>query len=463
MLLSNVLFAFFASFTLIACDLPHSASTLNVSTTKVITPMSSKDFVTRTGSQLMLNGQPFRFAGANMHWLGMDDSTQYVSQFRVNDGLDAAKEMGATVVRAHNLGISTGCSNCIEPQLGQFNEDAFAHHDYAIKAAHDHSIRLIIPLTDNWHYPAGGKHNFTNWRGITNENEFYTNTQVINDFKDYIQKFLNHVNTYTGRAYKDDPTILAWETGNELKPSTIWTQTISTYIKSIDHNHLIVDGKTGVDPQAVNLTNIDMVSNHYYPMNIAKLKKDADDAQRAEKVFYVGEFSWNDHSAGDKLKDFLSTIETISIIAGDSYWQLWSHDDGSGYISDDADYTLHYPGDSPTMRAHVQLLRTHAYKMSMAPMPKDSTPGTPLITGGRRRSSSFALRWEGVAVAASYTIERSTSGPDGPWKVVCNNCATDVQTPWVDKTIPRGPVWYRVTAYNLSGVAGTPSSPYRAQ
>jgi len=59
-------------------------------------------FVTRSGSQLLLNGQPFRFAGANMHWLALDDSTNYPSQFRVNDGLDAAKEMGLTVIRSHD-------------------------------------------------------------------------------------------------------------------------------------------------------------------------------------------------------------------------------------------------------------------------------------------------------------------------------------------------------------------------
>ncbi len=113
-----------------------------------------KGFVTRSGSQLILNGRPFRFAGANMHWLALDDSTNYPSQFRVNDGLDAAREMGLTVIRSHDLGISTGCKNCIEPSLGVFNETALAHVDYVIKAARDRGIRLIIPLTDNWDFPA---------------------------------------------------------------------------------------------------------------------------------------------------------------------------------------------------------------------------------------------------------------------------------------------------------------------
>src|SRR2546429_207935 len=97
-----------------------------------------RGFVTRSGTQLILNGHLFRFAGANIHWLALDDSTTYPSQFRVNDVFDAAKEMGLTVVRSHSLGISVGCSNCIEPRLGVFNEAALLHVDYAIKVASDH-------------------------------------------------------------------------------------------------------------------------------------------------------------------------------------------------------------------------------------------------------------------------------------------------------------------------------------
>ncbi len=241
-------------------------------------PMTSPrtiGFVTRSGTRLMLNGQPFRFAGANMHWLALDDSINYPSRFRVNDALDAAKELGLTVIRSHNLGISTGCANCIEPSLGVFSETALEHVDYVIKAAGDHGLRLIIPLTDNWHYSAGGKHNFTDWRGISDENQFYHNPQVIHDFETYISTLLNRVNIYTGLPYKNDPTILAWETGNELQPPTSWTQTISTYIKSIDRYHLVIDGRAGIDPNAGLLTHVDILSNHYYPKNIARMNADA--------------------------------------------------------------------------------------------------------------------------------------------------------------------------------------------
>lgn len=424
--------------------------------------VTASGFVTRSGTQLMLNEHPFRFAGANMHWLALDDSTNYPSQFRVNDGLDAAKEMGATVVRSHSLGISTGCSNCIEPTLGVFNATAFEHVDYALKAARDRGIRLIIPLTDNWHYPTGGKHNFTDWRHISDENQFYSNPQVIADFEAYIRTLLNHVNSYTGIAYKDDPTIMAWETGNELDPPIRWTETISTYIKSIDSNHLVVDGRSGVDPRVASVANVDIVSHHYYPMSISHLENDAHAAKVAGKAFIVGEFDWNNANGGDTLHSFLAAIEANAAIAGDTFWELWSHEDEYGYVSNGVQYTLHYPGDTVAMRTSVRQLRTHAYEMRHAPVPADSTPGVPMIDVVIRGSSSDVLVWRGTALGASYTIERSTSGADGPWKVICDTCATDTSTPWVDTTTPAGVLWYRVTAYNLTGVAGRPSSPYQA-
>ncbi|HKF37862.1 MAG TPA: hypothetical protein VKB35_13290 [Ktedonobacteraceae bacterium] len=419
-------------------------------------------YVTRSGSQLMLNGRPFRFAGANIHWLALDDSTSYPSSFRVNDALDAAKAMGATVVRSHSLGISVGCGNCIEPAPGVFNETALVHDDYVIKAAGEHGIRLIIPLTDNYHYAQGGKHTFTDWRGIPNENQFYYNHQVMSDFELYIRTLLNRVNTYTGVAYKNDPTIMAWETGNELAPPTSWTQIISTYIKSIDHNHLVLDGRRGVDPNAVSLTNVDIVSDHYYPKSISELTNGASAAKKAGKAFVVGEFDWNDANGGDALSSFLSTIESDSVVTGDLFWELWAHDDQYGYVSNGIQYTLHCPADSVAMATSVNQLRIHAFKMREIALPTFSAPGVPLIGVVIRNAASDVLVWRGASLAASYSIERSTSGASGPWTVICNRCATDSSTPWVDMTAPAGALWYRVIAYGLSGVAGSPSSPYQA-
>src|SRR5207253_1852321 len=101
------------------------------------------------------------------------------------------------------------------------------------------------------------------------------NPLVISDFEQYISVLLNHINSYNGIAYKNDPTILAWETGNELSAPAHWVQTIATYIKSIDPHHLVVDGNYEQADESSNflndlqITTIDIYSGHYYPPSIS--------------------------------------------------------------------------------------------------------------------------------------------------------------------------------------------------
>ncbi|HEY3994013.1 MAG TPA: hypothetical protein VGM01_14190 [Ktedonobacteraceae bacterium] len=454
------------------CNNPFQSTTNNQN----VTPSSqaANSFVTRSGSQLLLNGQPFRFAGPNIYWLGLEENTGsgicrgvskeacgYPSQFQVNDALATAKEMGATVVRAHSLGVSVGCSLCIEPSLGHFNATALKHVDYAIKMAGEMGLRLVIPLVDNYHYYHGGKHTFTDWRGISNENQFYTNKTVINDFEQYISTILNHVNSYTGIAYKDDPTILAWEEGNELTNVPVsWVSTLADYLKSIDPHHLVAFGaQHGLQSSTLSVANLDIEDEHEYPRNSATLNSDAATVIAQKKAFYVGEFDWSKGQAsGDanSLSSFLSAIETDGAV-GDTFWSLFPHSDSHSYVQHNDGYTLHYPGDTSNMRARAQLLRTHAYKMAGKQVSADGIPGSPLITSvvGKK------IAWRGTAFASTYSIERSLAGASGPWTLICKRCVTDNGSPWSDKTQPSTVVWYRVQAFNRAGVAGSFSTAYK--
>jgi hypothetical protein len=439
----------------------------------VATSAGVQGFVKRIGSQLVLNGQPFRFSGPNIYWLGLAEvpSLSYPSQFQVDDALATAALMGATVVRAHSLGFSTGCSLCIEPTLGHFNEIALQHVDFALKTARDHGLRLILPLTDNSHYGAGGKRDFTDWRGIADESNFYSNPTVINDFKEYINVMINRVNTYTGVAYKDDPTILAWETGNELDAPVTWVDTISTYIKSLDSNHLVVDGDWGRSQLTddLPLPNCDIYSIHGYPMSVQDLDKAAAQTQQAGKAFLLGEYGWKNidkygKPAGDPLTQYLADIESQPVVAGDLYWDLFPHADDHGFVQHNDEpginaFTLHYPGDDTDMRSRVLLLRAHAYRMRRLPLPPADPPGVPFITGINTRDGPNVVSWRGAAGADTYTVERAPSAT-GPWTAVCTRCVTDNTTPWIDPTSIRsypdevqadGPAGY----WRLDDPAGT--------
>jgi len=349
-------------------------------------------FVTRAGAALLLDGRPFRFAGPNIYWLGLQGDG-YPTRFRVDDALTTARAMGATVVRAHTMGISVGCSLCVEPSRGHFNATALAHIDYAVKAARDHGLRLIIPLVDNWRYYHGGKHTFTDWRGIADEDQFYTNKTVIGDFEQYIGHLLTHVNTYTDVAYKDDPTIMAWETGNELRAPARWVRTIAGYIKGVDHHHLVLDGDYGVGLDGPPPSSVDILSDHYYPADVTKLKDAAAAARAAGRPFIAGEFDWQGKSGGDPLDAFLAAAQSTRAVSGDLYWALFGHDDTFGYVDHSPSYTLHYPGDTPAMRRAAQALRRHAYAMSGLTAPAYPYPWDP--ADHQRHNRPYRLAWDG--------------------------------------------------------------------
>ena len=396
-------------------------------------------FVKRQGNQLMLGSKVFRFAGANMPWLGLDidikdqsGNPTYPTHFRIDNALDAAKSMNATVVRSHTLGVSVGCAKCLEPTLGQFNDAAFEPIDYAIAAAGKKGLRLIIPLTDQWGFYHGGETTFTQWRG-KQKADFYTDANIIADFKLYLNHLLNHVNQYTGLALKDDPTILAWETGNEIwdaKPA--WTQEIAAHLKhQLNAKQLVADGMacTGCDVQkmAIDKPDVDMVGLHFYPFpdNTGPLdyvaaantmKANAALARQNNKVFFVGEFDWTGNRSWTAnkplLANFLLSIEGNSDIAGDLYWTLMPHkEDGSPEMTGER-FTIHYPGDNADMQEAVKTLSSHAGKFSASvpnptPTPTPTpTPPSVLGTGSYNDSSlSYTGNWSVSSGTGKYNSD----------------------------------------------------------
>ena len=462
------------------------------------------DFVRREGTRLLLHGRPFRFGAANLPGLGMAEqpSLGFPSRFRIDDSLRTAALMGARVVRSHTLGISTGHPYSFWCN-GTFNYSVLETVDYAVWRAGLLGLKLIVPLTDDWRYYLGGKHDFCEYRHA-NETDaycdvsFYQNRAVVGDFKSYISALLEHRSSITGIAYKDDPTVMAWETGNELAPPVAWTAEICAHIKRISPNHLVVDGTYGIDGVTnsrdrwsnqtgqLQVTCVDIFSDHFYPMNASKLLAGALAVERAGRVYFAGEFLWTaDQSVRSSLTEgnrtrFLAAVEATPVVAGAAYWSIFEHSDTGGFVSPyDDGMGLHFPGHDSARVAAVNSLRWHAVRMNGAATAPESAP---LATAPRILSDvvsgtgAWGVVWRGVAGAARYLIESCALSsvtandrecmPSG-WKVLTLN-ATDFAHPigWVDterasQADPR-PVMYRVRGLNAAGIAGPVSAPFKS-
>lgn len=424
--------------------------------------MSRSEFVVKEGTRLMLGGKPFRFAGPNVYWLGLDENTggiEWPTAFRVLDALDTAKEMGATVVRAHTLGISVGNPKSAMPALGVWNEEALRRIDFAVREAGKRGLRLIVPLVDNWDYYHGGLATFLRWRGLTERSEFYANPDVIADYKAYIAGLVNRVNAYSGVAYKDDPTIVAWQLGNELNDVPIaWAEEIAAYIRGLDGNHLIAHGQQHeLDEDKLHAAHLDILDVHYYPANADKLLADARKVTGAGKVYIAGEYGW---PQGD-LERFLGTAEAEEIVSGTCFWSLFPHADDGGYVHHFDGFTVHYPGTGlgGDLPARIARLREHAYRMRGEATPPSAVPTAPVIERAGRE-----IVFRGTVGAAAYTLEKSTAGADGPWEVVFDRRPSAYGGPWIDAEramITR--TWYRIKAWNADGVAGEFSEAYESE
>ncbi|SBT43460.1 carbohydrate binding domain-containing protein [Micromonospora auratinigra] len=431
---------------------------------------SGTAFVVRDGTRLSLAGRPFRFAGPNAYWLGLDENVggtepgdpptvDYPTYFRIRDGLTTARRMGATVVRAHTLGVSTGNPRSLEPALGEFNPAAFDRIDYAIAEARRLGLRLIIPLTDNWQYYHGGRYDFLRWLGLSTDADgaaFYTDPRARAAYKQYVRTLLTHVNRYTGTAYTQDPTILAWELGNELNGMTPdWVDDTAGYVKSLAPRQLVAAGSQhGTDPAVLASPHVDISDSHYYPPTAAGIAADAAAATAAGKVYLAGEYG-----SGQATDELLDQVAANPDVTGALFWSLFGHHDHHGYVPHGDGFTVHYPGDTPAMRQAVAALTRFAGTMAGRPAPA-VTGDRPLLTAIDADYGINTLRWRGTAGAAGYLVQRRA--PGRAWATVSGDRPLSADAaPWFDLSTPTGPVDYRVVAVDAAGSALATATPVR--
>lgn len=119
----------------------------------------------------------------------------------------------------------------------------------------------------------------------------------------------------------------------DMNVPVAWTQDIASYIKSLAPHKLIVDGTYGVNKTHLAIPEIDIFSDHFYPLNLTKLNADIELVGSADRVYLAGEIDWTETSTKTNvtLRQFYDAIEarqnlTEPVVAGSSFWSLFGRD-----------------------------------------------------------------------------------------------------------------------------------------
>lgn len=172
----------------------------------------------------------------------------------IRELLDAAQRQGLNVFRAWAHPVSPPYA--LETAPGEYNEAIFRGLDYLLDEARKREIRVLLALTDNWQ-ATGGADQFVGWAGGDVHEQFFSDPQAKQLFKAHLKVMLGRVNSINGRAYKDDPTIFAWDLINEPRCYDCggllaeWVQEMAAFVKSIDPNHMVTVGEEGFYPAGV--------------------------------------------------------------------------------------------------------------------------------------------------------------------------------------------------------------------
>lgn len=215
-------------------------------------------FVVREATTLSVNDQPFYFIGLN------SDDLLYRTPVEIQSLMRTAKQQGFTVVRFSAFG--EGFADGLQPQAGIINQERARNLDHLLAIAAAEDIR-VIPVLAGVDTTYGGIPTYLQWLGLKKVKSkdwsvFFSNPDADHLYRNYVQKIVNRTNSVNGRAYNQDPTILAWELfrysgTSDVKPSAelaLWTQVMTEYLRSLDIHQLVAANLRSVSPTSQDQT-----------------------------------------------------------------------------------------------------------------------------------------------------------------------------------------------------------------
>ena len=261
-------------------------------------------FITVKDGKFCMNEKPYSYVGTNF-WYGaiLGSQGEGGDRERLLRELDFMQKNGINNLRILVGGDGAdGIPSRIRPTLqkapGVYNDEVLDGLDFLLKEMKKRKMYAVLYLNNSWEW-SGGYSQYLEWAGagkapipsVDGWNEFTTYVQQYAQngkakalFASYAKDILTRTNRYTKQKYTEDPTIMAWQIGNEPRAFSDsnkqafarWMADIAALIKALDKNHLVStgsEGKAGCEGD-LNLyetihadSNIDYMTIHIWPKN----------------------------------------------------------------------------------------------------------------------------------------------------------------------------------------------------
>jgi mannan endo-1,4-beta-mannosidase len=247
-------------------------------------------FVHVSDMKFTRNGRPYTFMGTNF-WYGLNlGSNGYGgNRARLMRELDRLSNMGVKNLRvmAGSEGPNTEPYRMVpalQTEPGKYDEEVLGGLDFLLTEMAKRDMVAVMCMNDFWNW-SGGMGQYLVWAGAADSipypppapggdwskyqdftAQFYSNEKAMKMFEDHIRFMVNRKNSISGKLYKDDPVIMAWELGNEPRGVNNkeaflrWVDKTAGLFKQLDSNHLVTTGSEGNTSSSSSGT--DMFNDH---------------------------------------------------------------------------------------------------------------------------------------------------------------------------------------------------------
>ena len=234
-------------------------------------------FVRVEGTRFVLDGKPYRFAGANFWYgayLGAEDGVGDRARLRAE--LDQLQAAGIDNLRVLAMSEASGVRRGVRPAImtapGEYDERLLQGLDVLLDEMGRRGMKAVLYLNNFWQW-SGGMSQYVSWftgeplsdPDVTGDwnafmdysARFYAIPEAQGLYREAIRTVITRTNRVNGRRYVDDPTVMSWQLANEPRPGSDargaanfpayrqWVHETAGYIRALAPRQLVSTGSEG--------------------------------------------------------------------------------------------------------------------------------------------------------------------------------------------------------------------------